>query len=275
MKLIDEQRIPSNPYSELLHVLEIYTSEHINILGNNLVGMYLLGSIALDGFDLDSDVDYLVVTKDELLEDEIKDIQVIKENIQKMECYPAKHLEGSYICINDLNDWNTVGEKKLYYFDNGSTIIEQSEQDNKWLTRWVLREYGVVLFGQRPNTILPEIPKAKLLDETKKSMIQVYELYKEELNKAVCFWNSRFGQSFFVITYCRMLQTYTLGTVQSKRSAINWAMTNVDPEWIDLINEAWEEREGVRFGVKVKQKADSKLLKRTLYFMEYIISKIE
>jgi len=35
--------------------------------------------------------------------------------------YPAKHLEGAYISISDLNNWNTVGEKKLYYFDNGRT----------------------------------------------------------------------------------------------------------------------------------------------------------
>ena len=39
-----------------------------------------------------------------------------------MDCFPAKHLDGSYISIHDLNNRSIVGGKQLYYFENGSTM---------------------------------------------------------------------------------------------------------------------------------------------------------
>ncbi len=75
-----------------------------------------------------------------------------------MNCYPAIHLEGSYISVNDLNDWSTVGKKKLYFFGNGSTTPEQSVHDNNWHVRWILRERGISLMGPKPETRLRRIP---------------------------------------------------------------------------------------------------------------------
>jgi hypothetical protein len=43
--------------------------------------------------------------------------------------------------------------------------------------------------------------------------------------------------------------------VQSKKAGAKWAKDIVDPKWINLIDEAWKEREGVRFEVKIRQRA--------------------
>jgi predicted nucleotidyltransferase len=132
MKIIDETKIPDQPYPELRGVLNIFVDEITAQLRDNLVGIYLVGSIASGDFDLDSDVDFLVVAKTELTEADMKPLQDIQIKIHDIDCYPAKHLEGSYISVDDLNNWSIVGEKKLYYFDNGSTTYEQSTHDNKW-----------------------------------------------------------------------------------------------------------------------------------------------
>jgi len=58
--------IPVHPYPELREVLEAYVGEVTTEFNENLVGIYLVGSLALEHFDLDSDVDFLVVTKTEL-----------------------------------------------------------------------------------------------------------------------------------------------------------------------------------------------------------------
>ena len=79
-------------------------------------GLNCSAALASGDFDLDSDVDFLVVTNGELTETNIKNLQEIQRKIHRIDCYPARHLEGSYISIKCLNDWNTVGEKKLYYF---------------------------------------------------------------------------------------------------------------------------------------------------------------
>jgi predicted nucleotidyltransferase len=275
MKFLDGTKVPDHPYPELREVLNLFVDEIAAELGGNLVGIYLVGSIASGDFDLDSDVDFLVVTNTELTEANMKPLQDIQIKIHDMDCYPAKHLEGSYISISDLNNWSIVGQKKLYYFDNGSTTYEQSTHDNQWHVRWILRQRGITLVGQKPETILPPIPLNELSNEIKTTMLQVKQLFENEIDRPLSFFNSRFGQSFFVLTYCRMLHTLHTGTVQSKKAGMEWAKQVVNPKWVKLIDQAWKERKGVRFGVKIGQRAESTALYETLEFIKYAVAQID
>jgi hypothetical protein len=83
------------------------------------------------------------------------------------------------------------------------------------------------------------------------------------------WFNTRFGQSFTVLTACRMLQTCQTGTVQSKRVAAEWAQQSLHPEWCELIRKAMAERTGVRFGEKVRQPAETALVRETARFLTY------
>ena len=275
MKFLDDSRVPEHPYPELRGVLEIFADEILAELGGNLVGIYLVGSIASGDFDSDSDVDFLVVTNTELSESNMKSLPDIQTKIHAIDCYPAKHLEGSYISISDLNNWSVVGEKKLYYFDNGSTTYELSTHDNQWHVRWILRERGITLVGQKPETILQSIPLNEMFSEIMTTMLQVLKFFQEEINRPLSFWNSRFGQSFAVLTYCRMLHTLHTGTVQSKKAGVKWAKQFVDSKWVKIIEQAWKEREGVRFGVKIGQRAELTLLHETLEFIKYALAQVD
>lgn len=272
MKFLDYARVPDHPYPELRNVLTSFVDEIKKELAGNLIGVYLVGSIATGDFDLDSDVDFLVVTNTALTEPNIESLQEIQLKIHNIDCYPAKHLEGSYISISDLNNWHTVGEKKLYYFDNGSTRFEQSTHDNQWHVRWILRERGVTLIGQKPETIMATIPLEELANEIKTTMLQDVKIFEDEIHHPRCFWNSRFGQSFAVLTFCRMLHTLHTGTVHSKKAAVKWAKQIVDPKWVELIDQAWNERKGVRFLVKIQQRAEQTTLDETLEFMKYAVT---
>jgi len=275
MKFLDDTKIPDHPYPELRDVLNMFVDEISAELRENLVGIYLVGSIASGDFDLDSDVDFLVVTNTELTEANMKALQDIQIKIHGFDCYPAKHLEGSYISISDLNDWSTVGQKKLYYFDNGSTAYEQSIHDNQWHVRWILRERGITLVGQKPETILKSIPLNEMFSEIKTTMLQVMKLFEDEINRPLSFFNSKFGQSFAVLTYCRMLHTLHTGTVQSKKAGVKWAKQFVEPKWVNIIDQAWNEREGVRFLVKIRQRAELTLLYKTLDFIKYAVAQLD
>lgn len=272
MKFVDDTKIPDHPYPELRPALSIFVDEIAAELKEKLVGIYLVGSLAAGGFDLDSDVDFLAVTNTELTGADMTPIQNIQQEIHDIGCYPAEHLEGSYASIGELNDWSTVGQKKFYYFDNGSTTFEQSTHDNQWHVRWILRERGITLIGPKPETFLRAIPGDKLRSEMETAMLQNIELFTSELDRPLGFCNSRFGQSFFVLTYCRMLHTLNTGTVQSKRAGVTWAKQFVDPKWVPIIEQAWKERDGVRFGVKIGQRAESTVLYETLDFMRYAVT---
>ncbi|HXQ37988.1 MAG TPA: aminoglycoside adenylyltransferase domain-containing protein, partial [Anaerolineales bacterium] len=128
---------------------------------------------------------------------------------------------------------------------------------------------------QKPETILRAIPLKELLNEIRTTMLQVMKLFEDEINRSLSFFNSRFGQSFAVLTYCRMLHTLHTGTVQSKKAAVKWAKQFVNPKWVKIIDQAWNEREGVRFGAKIGQRAESTLLYETLEFIKYAIAQTD
>ena len=106
-------------------------------------------------------------------------------------------------------------------------------------------------------------------------MLQVLKLFEDETDRPLSFFNSRFGQSFAVLTYCRMLHTLNTGTVQSKKAAAIWAKQFVQPKWVKIIDQAWNEREGVRFLVKIGQRAEQTILYESLEFMKYAVAQID
>ena len=77
MKFKDETRIPVEPYPELKDVLNIFAAETQAELAGNLIGIYLVGSLASGDFDLDSDVDFLVVIEKDLSDSNIQTLQKI------------------------------------------------------------------------------------------------------------------------------------------------------------------------------------------------------
>jgi len=263
--------VPSVPYPELPAVLGDLVAGVQEQLVQKLIGVYLVGSLATGDFDLDSDIDFLAVTSDELTDQEVGALQVMHTRIHEMRCYPARHLEGSYISHAVLKQPEGVGVRPLWYLDNGSTVFERSTHDNKWHVRWVLRERGITLLGPGAASLLGPIPERSLAAEVAGTMQHIEGLFAADIDGPLTYWTSRFGQSFTVLTYCRMLHTLQAGTVQSKLAGMRWALEELDPEWSTLIEQAWTEREGVRHGIKIQRQAKSSTLTDTYAFIQYAL----
>ena len=78
-RIIEEtlERIPSQPYPELRLALETFVGGVQDAIKANFVGAYLVGSLATGDFDHDSDVDFLVVTDDELTDVQVQSLQAL------------------------------------------------------------------------------------------------------------------------------------------------------------------------------------------------------
>lgn len=256
-------------YPELTSVLQRFVVGVQDALGNNFLGAYLVGSLAMGDFDLDSDVDFLILTNWELSDAEVRSLQATHVGIHALGCYPAEHLEGSYISTDLLNRTDRVGVEPLWFVDNGSTSLERSIHDNRWHVRWTLRERGITIIGPDPKTLLHPVPAGALHSEAVAAIQELKSRFVAEIDRPLGWFNTRFGQSFAVLTCCRMLYTCKTGTVQSKLSAVKWAEQFLDPAWCELIQKAWTERMGVRFGDKVRQPAQTRLLHETAKFIGY------
>ena len=83
-------------YPELDGVLRDHAERLQETLGDFLVGVYLVGSLAIGDFDLTSDIDFIVVTSDELSESQVQQVQSVHDRTYGQDNRWVKHLEYSF-----------------------------------------------------------------------------------------------------------------------------------------------------------------------------------
>jgi predicted nucleotidyltransferase len=252
------------PYKELNAVLlEMVKSMQV-VMENNLVGVYLQGSFAVGGFDMHSDVDFIVVINEAISDSQLQDLQEMHLRLYQLESKWAQHLEGTYFPANILRDHKQLGER-LWYLDNGSQALELSDHCNTVVVRWTVRSHGIRLVGPSPVRLVNPIPVGALRQEILATMSE----WGLEILAEPERYNNRFYQSFIVLSYCRMLYDLHEGRTGSKVSGAAWAKENLDPAWAGLIDRSWSGRPNP--AVSVRTPADPEEFKRTLAFLQYVI----
>jgi hypothetical protein len=254
------------PYPELNRVLQDFVDRVQAVLCTNFVGAYLQGSFAVGDFDLDSDVDFIMVIEEELSHEEVHGLQAVHEHIYCVGIPWAQHLEGSYFPKEVLRDHPRLGGL-LWYLDHGSRSLIQSAHCNTVLDRWVVREQGVTLAGPAPALLVDPIPVETLRKHIRATM---HDWGQEILSHPDPF-NNRFYQGFIVLNYCRMLHDLHRGFPGSKLAGAQWAKANLDPSWKGLIDRAWNGRPDP--AVSSRKLADPQDFKATFEFIHYCRNK--
>ncbi len=256
------------PYDDLNTVLRTLVTGVQRALGNTFIGAYLQGSFAVGDFDENSDVDFIVVTHEELSESQVEALQILHATVYDLESEWAKHLEGSYFPAAVLRDASLRGTP-LWYLDHGSRSLVRSDHCNTIVVRQVVRETGVKLAGPDPATLVDPIPVAALRDEIRATMLG----WGREILAKPDAWANRFYQGYIVLNYARMLHDLVVGHPGSKRAGAEWAKARFGPPWIDLIDSAWGGRPNP--AVSVRTPADRQAFTRTLEFLRLIMAEAE
>ena len=251
------------PILELNQVLSELVSGIKNILGNDVLAVYLQGSFAVGDWDAGSDVDFLVVLEHEIPEDLLPELQAMHSRIYALPSTWAQHLEGSYISQKVLRESDT--SIPLWYLNNGSQQLIQDTHCNTLVVRWTTREYGIPLFGVESKALIEPVSEAGLRLEVEKVM---RDWTKEVLAQPDQLKN-RWVQHYTVLSYCRMLQTLQTARIESKRSAAIWGSEHLEPYWKNLIAKAWEEHVKQRQNVKLL--AEPEDAEQTLAFVQYVL----
>jgi hypothetical protein len=239
------------------------------ILGDSFCGAYLQGSFALGDFDEDSDVDFIVVTHDEVADEQVDPLQAMHRRIYALESPWAQHLEGSYISKARLRRVETP-PTPLLYLDNGATELVRDAHCNTAVVRWTLREHGVVLAGPDPKSLVDPVSPNELRVEARAALRDWVAWAREPHPRFGPGAMSRRQQGLLVLSFCRILHTLECGRVTSKPEAGRWALTALDPEWSPLIRRALDDRPGQ--WRQVREQADPEAVARTLAFADYAIT---
>ena len=255
-------------FPELNSVLNDLASSLQDVLGDDLVGVYMQGSIAVGDFDKHSDADFVVVTQDELTDEQVPALQEMHARIFDCGKEWAKHLEGSYFPKAVLKDPSRAGEK-LWYLDNGHRQMERSDHCNTLVVRRIVQEHGVTLAGPDPRQLGDAIPTEMLRSEIYRDI----KSWGKEILEQPDRYRNRFYQGFIVLNLSRMLHDYRAGSISSKRTGAEWAKKSFAASWTDLIDKAWGGRPDPARAVR--EPADAEDFERTLDFVRLVLDEVE
>jgi hypothetical protein len=225
-------------YPEVNQLLQKLLKETQTILDGQFVGMYLFGSLTSGDFDQDSDIDVVIVTADEISDDTFSALQVMHERIYTGDSPWTIQLEVSYIPKRAL--WRYDPTNALHpHIDRGSDEFFMMQHDESWIVqRYVLHKRGITLAGPAPQTLIDPV----LSSDLRQAMLVILNGWASQILEEPAKIKQRGGQSYTVLSICRILYTLQYGTVVSKSAAARWVQETSSNRWMPLIERTWAGR---------------------------------
>ena len=255
--------IRPTPYPEVNSLVQVLLTEGQAVLGCHLVAMYLDGSLTSGDFDQDSDIDFVVVSDEDVSGPLFVALQAMHERIAALDTRLAIQLEGSYLSRHAIRRFDP--EHALHpNIERGSgERLKMVVHDKSWAVhRSVLRERGIPLIGPSPQTLIDPVSPAEL----RMAMLTVLHGWAAQLFNHPQEMSSRGYQSYTVLSLCRILYTLKTGEVVSKPFAMCWAKEALGEKWTSLIDRAWIGRQNSQL------KAEPEDVNGTVEFIRYALA---
>lgn len=234
------------PYPDVNALLDALLGGVRSVLGNELVGMYIHGSLASGDFDPDrSDLDFLVVTRDALPAETMSALAAMHARIAASTLKWRRNYEGSYIPQRAVRRHDPAGSWYPRIEVDGT--FGPDEHGSEWIIqRHVIREHGIALAGPSPETLIDPVSPDDLRTAVSRLL---HEWWMPQLQNPFRLTTGFHGaseyQAYAVLTMCRALYTLEFGAIPSKPQAARWAQKTLGGRWVGLIESALAWRHGV------------------------------
>ncbi|MFH1694036.1 MAG: aminoglycoside adenylyltransferase domain-containing protein [Bacillota bacterium] len=212
-------------------VLDLVSKEYQNILGDNLVGIYVHGSIAFGCYNPNkSDIDFIVVVKENLsLNQKVDLIEVLLSHDKEV---PVRGFEISVILLEDTLDIKYPTHFTLHYSNlhrantlkNIVNYINDMHGDDPDLVAhfMIIKYKGIVLYGLPICEVFGSIDKRDYIDS-----ITADVRFAEEdiINHPL----------YTILNLCRVLGYIKDELILSKKQGGEWGIKNLDTKYTQLI----------------------------------------
>ncbi len=238
----------------------------LDVLSENLVGIYLHGSLAMGCFNpRRSDLDLLVVTKHPM---SVETKHQIAELLLRVSSQ-RRPIEISFLSERDLHPWQYPTPFDFHYGEAHRGEFEGALQSGRWRT-WndhrptdpdlaahitVTRERGICLCGRPIAEAFPEVPKAH---------------YRDSIAKDFYWAKERLGENpvYSILNACRVYAYLREDRITSKTEAGEWAASALPEKFHEIVTAALELYRGDYEEVEFDPKALDE-------FSEYIEQQME
>lgn len=203
------------------------------ILDENLVGLYLYGSLVSGDFDEGvSDFDLLAATATDI--DDTEFDRLHKLHLDFVDDHPEwdNRVEVAYLSVAGLETFKTTASQIAVISPGEPFNVKQAGRD--WLINWwLVRERGRTLHGPDPKTLIAPISREEFLDV----VWDHTQLWREWVKDS----RHRKAQAYTILTMCRALYAAKHGEQVSKKRAALWVREYL-PDQAGLIEQALEWR---------------------------------
>ncbi len=190
-------------------------------LQNNFVGFYLHGSMAMDGFNENSDIDFIVVVHEDF-EKNVKR-EIIQALINFNNCGPRKGLEMSIITAETAKAAKEPLPFLLHYskglessYLNDENYICSGDNDCDLLSHFmVINHHGETILGEPQSQVFA---KVRAEDYIFGFMYDLNDI-REKISPPY---------EYYILNLCRSYFYLKEGVVSSKLSGGKWACLNTD-----------------------------------------------
>lgn len=207
------------------------------VLGENLVGIYLHGSLAMGSFNPEaSDIDLLVMMKRRLP----PETKRLLSGLLLTQSRAPRPLEVSFLVQTDLRPWRHPAPYDLHYSEYWRERFEANLSRLDWEV-WgsaertdpdlaahmtILRERGVVLYGPPSREVFPPVPPQDYLD----AILFDFDAARDDILHAPVYG---------VLNLLRVYWYLLAGKISSKEEAGQWGAESLpEPEFRELAAQA-------------------------------------
>ena len=237
-----------------------------DVLGGNLVGIYLHGSAAMGCFHPQkSDLDLLVVVKKDI--SDAQKMRFMNEIVVLNEKAPAKGLELSVLKREFCKPFAYPTPFELHFsimhlqwfLDNPDEYIEKMKGTDKDLAAHVMitQHYGKVLYGDAIADVFGEVGKKEYID----SIWFDVEGAREDILS---------NPMYVTLNLCRVLAYLQEDLILSKKSGGEWTVRVLPQEFWSFVQLALNS-----YCSEDEMEIDSEIVEMALRFADFMLLEIE
>jgi|GEM_PF-960886 len=259
-----QPRIDQNitPYPEINEIFFAFVEGVVEILRENLKGIYLTGSLSYGDFNENSsDIDLTVILEDPVSPAELARIRRFHIQLEGQYSKWSSRLECTYTPVEMLMNVLPLLELRPWYCGFERHLYEQAPYGNEWIiNNHLLYRSAIPLIGPDFKELMTPV---EILEVQKACIRDLFTEWEPKI-ASPSYLSDSHNQSYLILNLCRILYTVFKGSTGSKKISAAWVKQEFGMPWMDLIELA----ENWQYGIDFDERT------RTIGFIRFTVEQV-